>query len=50
MLVSTHVYGSIAAHSPVLHLRRLSGGELFDTYAESFDGIWTHAKPVPKDL
>ena len=26
MLVNTHVYGAPAAHSPVLHLRRLPGG------------------------
>jgi hypothetical protein len=30
ILVNTHVYGAPAAHSPVLHLRRLPGGRLFD--------------------
>ena len=41
MLVNTHVFGFPAAHAPTLHLRRLSGGELFDTYADSFDRVWS---------
>jgi transcriptional regulator with XRE-family HTH domain len=45
MLVNTHVHGFMAGHAPVLHLRRLSGGDLFETYAESFQGVWDHAKP-----
>lgn len=45
MLVNTHVYGFMAAHAPVLHLRRLSGGDLFETYSESFDSVWNAAKP-----
>ena len=40
MLVNTHVFGFPAAHAPVLHLRRLSGGDLFDGYADSFDRVW----------
>ena len=46
MLVNTHVYGYNAATAPVLHLRRLSGGTLFDTYADSFEKVWTASKPV----
>lgn len=46
MLVNTHAYGFPAAHSPVLHLRRLSSGELFDTYADSFDRVWSSGEPV----
>lgn len=45
MLINTHVYGFMAAHAPMLHLRRLSGGDLFETYAESFQGVWDDAKP-----
>src|SRR6266702_3566423 len=37
MIVNPHVYGFGAPHAPALHLRRLSGGDLFDTYAESFE-------------
>lgn len=46
MLVNTHVYGYMAAHAPVLHLRRLAGGDLFETYSESFDSVWSTAKPA----
>lgn len=46
MLVNTHVYGFPAAHSPVLHLRRLSAGELFGTYADSLDRVWSSGFPI----
>jgi hypothetical protein len=45
MLVNTHVYGFMAAHAPLMHLRRLAGGDLFETYSESFDNVWNTAKP-----
>jgi transcriptional regulator with XRE-family HTH domain len=45
MLINTHVYGFMAAHAPLLHLRRLSGGDLFETYSESFDSVWNTASP-----
>jgi hypothetical protein len=41
MLVNTHVFGFPAHHAPVVHLRRLEGGEFFDTYADSFDRVWS---------
>jgi hypothetical protein len=34
------VYGIQGAHAPSLHLRRLSAGDLFETYAESFETVW----------
>lgn len=43
MLVNTHVYGLPAPHAPVLHLQQLSGGEFFETYADSFDRVWQTA-------
>jgi len=46
MLVNTHVYGFMAGHAPVIHLRRLSGGELFETYSESFESVWNAGKPM----
>lgn len=46
MIVNTHVYGFQGAHAPALHLRRLSAGDLFDTYAESFESVWTQSKPA----
>jgi len=45
MLVNTHVYGAPAAQSPVLHLRRLPGGRLFDHYQRSFERVWELASP-----
>jgi transcriptional regulator with XRE-family HTH domain len=46
MLVNTHVYGAPAAQSPVLHLRRLAGGRLFDHYQTSFERVWQLATPT----
>jgi hypothetical protein len=43
MLVNAHVYGAPAAHSPILHLRRLPGGRLFDHYQASFERVWQQA-------
>lgn len=39
MLVNTHLYGFPAAHAPVVHLRRLAGGDLYDTYAASLERV-----------
>jgi transcriptional regulator with XRE-family HTH domain len=46
MLVNTHVYGIGAYLAPVLHLRRLPGGGLFDTYANSIEQTWGGARQV----
>lgn len=46
LLVNTHVYGLAAGHAPVLHLRRLSAGDLFDTYTESFERVWAQSRPA----
>ena len=46
LLVNTHAYGTPAGQSPVLHLRRLSGGRLFDHYMASFERVWQAARPV----
>lgn len=44
LLANAHVYGFPAAHAPVLHLRRLSSGVLFDTYTESFAKVWAASR------
>jgi transcriptional regulator with XRE-family HTH domain len=49
MLVNTHVYGLGAYAAPVLHLRRLPGGSLFDTYAASVDYTWKRARAVAEN-
>ena len=46
MLVNTHVYGFPAPHAPVMHIRRLSGGDLFDTYADSIDRVVAASRPL----
>ncbi|MEY8040566.1 XRE family transcriptional regulator [Saccharopolyspora cebuensis] len=45
MIVNPHVYGKLASHAPALHLRRLGAGDLFTTYAESFEAVWSGAQP-----
>lgn len=44
MLINTHVYGILAAYTPVLRLRRVDGA-YFNTYLESFDQVWASARP-----
>jgi Domain of unknown function (DUF5919) len=46
MIVNPHVYGKTAPHAPALHLRRLSAGDLFSTYEESFNAVWENARAV----
>jgi transcriptional regulator with XRE-family HTH domain len=46
LLVSQHAYGVPAGRSPVLHLRGADGGDMVDTYLESFERIWTSARPL----
>jgi hypothetical protein len=43
MIVNPHVYGKVAAHAPALHLRRLSAGDLFTAYEDSFTAVWEGA-------
>lgn len=50
MLVNTHLYGTPAAYAPVLHLRRLSGGELFDNYTSSFNRVLSRGRVVGRGL
>jgi hypothetical protein len=38
------VFGIQGAHAPAMHLRRLSSGSLFDTYAQSFEEVWRASK------
>jgi transcriptional regulator with XRE-family HTH domain len=46
MIVNPHVYGIPAPHAPALHVRRLSAGSMFETYARSFDAVWETAQPA----
>lgn len=49
LLANAHVWGANAYGAPVWHLRRNGDGGIFDTYAQSFDAVWTTAKPVPEE-
>lgn len=46
VLVNTHVYGAVASLAPVMHLRRIAGGDLVTTYLDSFERVWADAKPL----
>lgn len=46
VLVNTHIYGVPASHAPVLHLRRVAGGDLVTTYIDSFERVWEDATPL----
>ena len=49
MLVNAHVYGAPASQNPVLHLRRVPTGRVFDHYLASFDRVWATATPQAKE-
>ncbi|MFI0425230.1 XRE family transcriptional regulator [Spongiactinospora sp. 9N601] len=46
LLINTHIYGTPAGNAPVLHLRKVGGGDMVATYLDSFERIWTGARPV----
>jgi len=46
LLVNMHIYGFPAAHAPVLHLRRVAGGDMVSAYLASFDRVWDGAAPL----
>jgi hypothetical protein len=46
MLVNTQAYGVPAHFAPVLYLRHLSSGTLFQTYARSFDRVWDQTRKI----
>lgn len=46
MLINPHIYGMPAFRAPVLHLRRIQGGPLFETYSECFERVWSECRPL----
>lgn len=46
LLVNTHIYNFPASQAPVLHLRRVAGGDMVTTYLESFEQVWDSATPL----
>lgn len=45
LLVNGHAYGALAGQSPVMHLRRVPGGRMWDHYMRSFDKVWERGSP-----
>jgi transcriptional regulator with XRE-family HTH domain len=46
LLVNPHIYGTPASLAPVLHLRRVAGGSMVTTYLDSFERVWSRARPL----
>ncbi len=49
MLVNQHIYGTYGYIAPILHLRRIEGCDLFDTYMRSFEIVWEQSYPYTPD-
>ena len=47
MLVNAHTYGAAAVESPLLHLRSVPRGRLFEHYMRSFERVWAGSTPLP---
>lgn len=45
MLINQHMYGTYGYLAPILHLRRVEGADLFDTYMKSFERVWEESYP-----
>lgn len=45
LLVNQHIYGTYGYLAPILHLRKVEGADLFDTYVKSFDLVWETSYP-----
>ncbi|MFC6706858.1 DUF5919 domain-containing protein [Flexivirga alba] len=49
LFANTHVYGSAANQSPVIHLHRIAGGRMFSDYLEGFERTWERAVEAGPD-
>lgn len=45
MLVNGHAFGSLAGENPVLHLRQVEDGPMWEHYLRSFERVWQEATP-----
>lgn len=45
IIVNPHAYGEAASANPALHLRRLDGGQVAAHYMDSFERVWSTARP-----
>jgi transcriptional regulator with XRE-family HTH domain len=46
MIVTPHLYGRPGYQSPLLRLRHLGAGGIFDTYATHLEDVWATSTPV----
>jgi hypothetical protein len=46
MLINQHAYGMYGYMCPILHLRRMDGGDFFGMYIRSFERVWETSSPV----
>lgn len=46
MLVNPHIHGMPAFRAPIIHLRRIEEGSLFETYGECFERIWSNSRAL----
>lgn len=46
LLVNTHVYRCPAGHAPVLHIHHNHADGMAAVYLDSFDRVWTSARPI----
>jgi transcriptional regulator with XRE-family HTH domain len=46
-LINGHAFGSLAGQNPMLHIRRVDGGSLWEHYMRSFERVWEIADPEP---
>ncbi|WP_024875337.1 helix-turn-helix domain-containing protein [Saccharomonospora piscinae] len=47
LLVNGHAHGALAGQNPVMHLKRLPTGQMWQHYMRSFDRIWEQGTPEP---
>lgn len=47
MLVNQHIYGTYGYMAPILHLQKMDGADLFDTYLGSLDLVWNEESWKP---
>lgn len=45
LLVNGHAYGALAGQNPVIHLRYVPGGVMWDHYLRSLERVWAEATP-----
>jgi transcriptional regulator with XRE-family HTH domain len=46
LLVNSHVYGAPASMAPALHLRKVAGGSMVTTFLNSYERVWSQARPL----